>query len=202
MCCFAAECIAPGGGDVKRCVTFDDEIVNPVKCEGTTTDAPTTEAPTTEAPTTEVPATEAPTMEAPTTEAPTTEAPTTEAPTTDALTTEAPTTEAPTTEVFTCDESAWPDKDHDLVCGDCKVLVNNFGDKYKTCAGYCKAVGLACAGAWEEKGDTCQVEYEMTCEQALSSSDAICECEAPTTEAPTTEAPTTEAPTTEAPTTE
>merc|ERR1719469_638022 len=109
-----------------------------------------------------------------------------------APTTEAPTTEAPTTEGFTCDESAWPDKDHDLVCGDCKVLVNNFGDKYKTCAGYCKAVGLACAGAWEEKGDTCQVEYEMTCEQALSSSDAICECGAPTTEAPTTEAPTTE----------
>jgi len=140
--------------------------------------------------------------EAPTTEAPTTEAPTTEAPTTEAPTTAAPTTEAPTTEVFTCDESAWPDKDNDLVCGECKVLVNNFDDKYETCAGYCKAVGLACAGAWEEKTDTCQVKYEMTCEQALSSSDAICECGAPTTEAPTTEAPTTEAPTTEAPTTE
>ena len=29
-----------------------------------------------------------------------------------------------------CDEAAWPDKDHGLVCGSCKVLVNHFIEKY------------------------------------------------------------------------
>jgi len=75
-----------------------------------------------------------------------------------------------------CDEEAWPDKDHDLVCGECKVLVNNFNTVYQTCDGYCATVGRQCAGAWEEELDTCNVLYEMTCDQSIASSDAICQC--------------------------
>ena len=75
-----------------------------------------------------------------------------------------------------CDESKWPDKDHGLVCGDCKVLVNHFASKYKTCDGYCNTVGRDCANAWEEAGDTCTALHTITCDQSLSSSDAICEC--------------------------
>merc|ERR1719330_822218 len=75
-----------------------------------------------------------------------------------------------------CDESSWPDKDHNLVCADCKVLVNHFSSKYRTCSGYCSHIGRRCVGAWEEQGDTCSVLHNMTCDQALESSDAICEC--------------------------
>merc|ERR1711939_1022268 len=83
-----------------------------------------------------------------------------------------------------CDERSWPDKDHGIICGECKVLVNKFSSKYKTCDGYCKALkktskapkGFACKGAWEESGDTCQVKHKMRCNQKLSSSDALCEC--------------------------
>lgn len=75
-----------------------------------------------------------------------------------------------------CDESEWPDKDHNLVCGDCKVLVNQFDTKYFNCDGYCSALGRKCVKAWEEIGDTCTVQYSMTCSQSLKSSDAICEC--------------------------
>ena len=32
-----------------------------------------------------------------------------------------------------CDEILWPDKDHDLICGECKVLVDNFAGHYRTC---------------------------------------------------------------------
>jgi len=78
-----------------------------------------------------------------------------------------------------CDESQWPDKDHGLVCGECKVLVNRFDSKYRSCSGYCQVVGRSCTGAWEERGDTCSIAYEMGCEQTLSSSDAICECALP-----------------------
>jgi len=74
-------------------------------------------------------------------------------------------------------ESMWPDRDHGRVCGPCKVLVNHFSSKYGTCEGYCSSIGLACTGAWEEESDTCDVEYEMACNQTISSSDAICECQ-------------------------
>jgi len=76
----------------------------------------------------------------------------------------------------TCDEASWPDKDHGIVCGECKVLVNNFEDCYRTCAGYCASLSLPCTGAWEGLEGTCTVKHEMTCDQILSSSDAICEC--------------------------
>jgi len=77
-----------------------------------------------------------------------------------------------------CNESAWPDKDHGLICGTCKVLVNHFDSVYHTCGGYCKAVSRYCVDAWEEADDTCAVDplYEMNCETALASSDAICQC--------------------------
>ncbi|GMI19417.1 hypothetical protein TeGR_g12132, partial [Tetraparma gracilis] len=76
--------------------------------------------------------------------------------------------------------STWPDRDHGLVCGDCKVLVNQFRAKYGgTCDGYCGSMGMQCAGAWEEVGDTCTVLYNMECNEVLDSSDAICECREP-----------------------
>jgi len=76
----------------------------------------------------------------------------------------------------TCDEASWPDKQHGIVCGECKVLVNKFQDHYRTCDGYCASLGLPCAGAWEHWENTCAVKHEITCDQTLSSSDAICEC--------------------------
>merc|ERR1711981_1488356 len=77
-----------------------------------------------------------------------------------------------------CDESTWPDKDHDLVCGECKVLVDNMDDKYGTCTAYCNAVGRTCVGAWEEKWDTCKVKSTKDCSDNFGAytSDAICEC--------------------------
>jgi len=77
----------------------------------------------------------------------------------------------------TCSESQWPDLDHNLVCGDCKVLVDEFDSKYGTCEGYCGRLGLTCAGAWEEENDGCGVLYDLACDQTLSSSDAICQCD-------------------------
>jgi len=76
----------------------------------------------------------------------------------------------------TCDEAMWPNKDKDLTCGSCKVLVDRFAEVYGTCNGYCSSINRQCAGAWEEVADTCAVSYAMTCDQTLSSSDAICEC--------------------------
>lgn len=77
-----------------------------------------------------------------------------------------------------CDESDWPDKDHCLVCGDCKVLVDQFSSRYQgTCDNYCRALGKTCVGAWEERDDTCEVESTQRCSVRWSStSDAICQC--------------------------
>merc|ERR1712151_840600 len=44
------------------------------------------------------------------------------------------------------------------------------------CNNYCAAVGRTCTGAWEEDSDTCNVSYNLTCDQYIDSSDAICEC--------------------------
>merc|ERR1712241_870089 len=77
-----------------------------------------------------------------------------------------------------CDEGTWPDRDHGLVCGVCKVLVDRFSSFYKTCDGYCSQRGRRCVAAWEERDDTCAVLYDMTCDQSIDSSDAICECSA------------------------
>lgn len=75
-----------------------------------------------------------------------------------------------------CQESNWPDLDHGKVCGDCKVLVDNFQTSYGTCSGYCRSIGRTCTGAWDEVEDSCSELMEMTCDQKLDSSDAICEC--------------------------
>ena len=81
---------------------------------------------------------------------------------------------SPGTTDSTCDTASWPDKE--VVCGSCKVLVDRFESHYKTCDGYCTSIGRVCTGAWEESSDTCTVKYDMRCDQALSSSAAICEC--------------------------
>jgi len=78
----------------------------------------------------------------------------------------------------TCDEGSWPDRDHGRVCGSCKVLVDRFSSFYQTCDGYCNHIGRRCAGAWEERDDTCTVLHDMACDQSIDSSDAICECSA------------------------
>lgn len=76
----------------------------------------------------------------------------------------------------TCDEASWPDKHHGIVCGECKVVVEKFEDQHRTCARYCASLGLPCTGAWQQWEATCAVKHEMTCDQTLSSSSAICEC--------------------------
>ena len=54
-----------------------------------------------------------------------------------------------------CDEESWPDKDHGLICGECKVLVNHFMTTYAgSCNNYCRARGRLCTAMWEESGDT------------------------------------------------
>ena len=74
-----------------------------------------------------------------------------------------------------CFEQAWPDKDHDLVCTECKVLVNNF-QGYGSCSGYCDSFGLGCTGAWEEQNDDCTVIRQGDCDSSSfgSTSDALC----------------------------
>ena len=76
------------------------------------------------------------------------------------------------------DEESWPDLDHGLVCGECKVLVNHMSSKYGgLCDNYCHAIGKQCVGAWEEAGDTCTVEHDGSCSVSFGgTSDAICEC--------------------------
>ena len=77
-------------------------------------------------------------------------------------------------------------KDHDLVCGECKVLVDNFEETYGGhCTNYCAAVGMNCVGAWEEVGDTCEEASAESCDHhmhgedgsSITTSDAICQCE-------------------------
>jgi len=75
-----------------------------------------------------------------------------------------------------CQEDTWPDRDHGLTCGLCKVLVNRYSSYYKTCNGYCEAIGRTCVDGWEESGDTCTVQSHIGCDHQMGSSDAICEC--------------------------
>ena len=91
----------------------------------------------------------------------------------------------------TCDSSSsgvdrcvaevnWPDVDHGLVCGDCRVLVNNMASTYLgLCDNYCQSFGRQCVGAWEESSDSCTVQSTGSCSISFgSTSDAICECSA------------------------
>ena len=79
----------------------------------------------------------------------------------------------------------FPDVDRGLVCGECKVLVDNF-QSYGSCNAYCQTIGRGCAGAWEEQCDNCQVQYAMSCAANAggSTSDALCECSATAPPAP------------------
>jgi len=92
-----------------------------------------------------------------------------------------PPTTDPSRPLEQCDEWWWPDLDHGLVCGDCKVLVHEMKERHPTCSSYCSLVGRVCTGAWEEDHDTCGVLSTETCEHDFGSytSDAICECRDP-----------------------
>jgi len=84
----------------------------------------------------------------------------------------------------TCaDEASWPDLDHDLICGECKVLVNHFDSNYGTCDAYCQNIGRSCLKAWEEMDDTCAVFFGLSCNEPFESSDAICQCSGDITDA-------------------
>ena len=76
------------------------------------------------------------------------------------------------------DVHTWPDLDDNLVCGDCRVLVTNMDTKYSTCSNYCDSIGRTCAGAWEEKRNTCNVKKTEDCQHNFGAytSDAICQC--------------------------
>ena len=76
------------------------------------------------------------------------------------------------------DEHTWPDLDDNLVCGECRVLVTNMDTKYFTCSNYCDSIGRTCAGAWEEKSNTCNVKETEDCQHNFGAytSDAICQC--------------------------
>ena len=82
----------------------------------------------------------------------------------------------------TCDESEWPDKKNDLVCGECRVLVDQLSSKYDgTCNGYCSSINRTCVGAWEANAsDTCVVSHAAECYDSLSGDGAICECSSDT----------------------
>jgi len=98
-------------------------------------------------------------------------------------------TPQPTPSNDPCMTSSWPDRDNGLVCDNCKVLVDKFSSKYLTCSGYCSSISRHCVNAWEEKDDTCEELHSMTCDEALSSSDAICECSTTTSEPDETDDP-------------
>ena len=95
-----------------------------------------------------------------------------------ALATTSTTATTTTTTAQSCgNELTWPDLDHDLVCGDCKVLVDNMDTKYFTCDSYCSAIGRKCTGAWEESSDNCTVKSIEDCQHNFNyTSDSICEC--------------------------
>jgi len=82
-------------------------------------------------------------------------------------------------------ELTWPDLANSLVCGECKVLVDNMDTKYKTCSSYCSTIGRSCTGAWEEEDGSCTEKDchhnfgKYTSETGFvtpGGSDAICKC--------------------------
>lgn len=79
----------------------------------------------------------------------------------------------------TCDASSWPDLYNDMVCGDCKGLVDKMNSKYKTCNNFCKTIDLGCSGAWEESNEDCIAKSTKTCAHEFTyETKAICECTA------------------------
>ena len=69
-----------------------------------------------------------------------------------------------------CDENTWADRADGLVCGECKVLVDHFSERYNgSCDAYCQSVGRVCTGAWEECSGTCSVECSLGCDFFQSS---------------------------------
>merc|ERR1719329_2028592 len=66
-----------------------------------------------------------------------------------------------------CDEILWPDLDHNLICGNCKVLVNHFNSNYLTCDRYCRHIGRTCVAAFEEVNEDCAEAFPITCDQTI-----------------------------------
>jgi len=80
----------------------------------------------------------------------------------------------PTTSHVTCLADTWHGTDR--VCGDCKVLVDNSGQKpYGTCSGYCASVGRKCDTAWQARGATCEEEHALQCGVFIPDN-MICQC--------------------------
>ena len=78
------------------------------------------------------------------------------------------------------DETAW--QDQSIVCGDCKVLIDRSVNYYSTCDMYCTAIGRVCTQGYQNT-DGCSVPDNITspitCDTWIQSSNAICECGAP-----------------------
>lgn len=92
-------------------------------------------------------------------------------------------------EIVLCEESLWPDRVNDRICGECKVPVAYFRDYYKTCRGYCETAGRKCVAAAsvefvgaepldesEVREEVCHSGSVLTCDDEHDSFVAICEC--------------------------
>jgi len=93
------------------------------------------------------------------------------------------TTAAPVPAGTCADISDWPD--HDLVCGECKVLVDDF-EEYETCDDYCQTIGRTCIGAWDEDDNDCVEKEKFDCDKVIYSNDAICQCSGDASTSPST----------------
>ena len=72
-----------------------------------------------------------------------------------------------------CDTALWTSLDNDVICGECKALVEI--EVYGTCDAYCAAQqdGLDCVGSYTDHDDTCFVpgEAEGSCRMAFAGAD-------------------------------
>ena len=71
-------------------------------------------------------------------------------------------------------------------------MARGMGSTYQTCAEHCAAQegALSCSGAWKERNENCEVRYDLTCQTLVKfTSDAICECAAPSAAVPASVSP-------------
>lgn len=70
---------------------------------------------------------------------------------------------------------AWPDVDG-KTCGNCQALV--LTKNFNRCDRYCESFGHRCVAAAEEKDESCEVEEEKACDEAITgTSDMLCTCQ-------------------------
>jgi len=76
-----------------------------------------------------------------------------------------------------CDPfTAWPHVDNGVTCSQCTALVltHPYGGR---CDRYCGSFGHVCVAAAEERGETCQVLREHSCDEEIrGTSDMLCTC--------------------------